>query len=136
MTLTLPVDVEWLLHDYLVAQPELAALVGTRVSTALPQTPVYPLVLITRVGGTLRDQGYLDRPLVFVEAWAAPGKHGDAVAVMATVRALLRGDRLNGSYPKGKVSGADEIAGPRYQRDPPTNAERFVLTVQLFTKAA
>lgn len=134
--LVLPVDVEKLLVAYFKAVPELTALVAGRVSTALPATPVYPLVLLHRAGGTTRDQGVLDRALVQLEAWAAQGDHASAVAVMSTLRASLRIGRFPGSYAAGVAVGADEISGPTYLRDAATNAERFVWTVQVFTRPA
>jgi hypothetical protein len=82
------------LRAFLLAQPSIAALVGTRIyPQVLPQKPAYPAITYAQVSG-IRVRG-LDgptgraRPRIAVNSWGASHREMDAVA--SAVRAALDG---------------------------------------------
>jgi hypothetical protein len=80
-------DAELVVTTYLRAHPDVAALVGTRVYTALPSTPTYPLVQVRRFGGIPVIDGHLDRASIQLDIWASSKQQARDTA--ATVQAAL-----------------------------------------------
>lgn len=134
MTLRLAVDAERLLHDYLSTQTDVVAKVSTRVYTQLPDSPVFPLVVLKRIAGTWRDRERLDRPMIQIETWADKGARQAAHDAMATVRAALVNDAglFVKAHTLGVVTGVEEVQGPSWLPDAPTGRARFIFTVQVF----
>ena len=121
-------DTEALVSAYLRAAPELAALVGERVYTAVPaKVGAAPFLLVQRIGGT----PLFSRPLVLdeaelqLDAWG--GTKRDALTLMETARQLLV--LMPGQHALGVVSavgfgalrwqpdGTYEPPRPRYVAD-------------------
>lgn len=101
--LTLLPDVEQLLSAFLRDQPEVAAIVGERVYTTLPAAKEYPLVRLTRFGGSpsFSRPLWLDNAQVQFDCYGGPKKLANTLA--ETVRAAMA-TRLPGSHDDGYVS--------------------------------
>lgn len=69
MALRLLPDVEALTIAYLRGQTAITTLVGTRVYTRLPKTPIWPLITVAIVAGTERIADHLDEVVIQIDAW-------------------------------------------------------------------
>lgn len=131
--LHLMVDAEALVVAFLAGQADVAALVGSRISTELPPAPTFPLVRLERIGGLTGTPAHLDRARIQVEAWGAT--KGEAHTVAATVRAALF-EELPGTHPLGVVTGAEEDLGLTWSPDPESDQPRYVFGVAAFIHPA
>lgn len=68
------VDAERLLSAWLRDQDEITALVADRVYTAIPASPTWPLVRLTRIGGApvFSRPLHLDRALIQFDVFGGP----------------------------------------------------------------
>lgn len=106
MTVILPVDVERLLSHWLRLQIELTSLdCGQRIYTEIPTNPTFPLVRVTRFGGSpvLSRPLYLDAALVQFDVWG--GSKHTAWKIAETSRALLAARLAGDSHGEGVVTG-------------------------------
>lgn len=96
-------DVEQLLSAFLRDQDEITAIVGQRVYTELPATKVYPLVRLTRFGGSpVFDRPlYLDRAQLQIDCYGGPKRLANELA--ETCRAVMAA-RLPGVYDEAAVT--------------------------------
>jgi hypothetical protein len=70
--MTLP-DAEVLVTTFLRQDPDVTALVGDEVYSTLPaKQATWPVVRVTRVGGSADPLGIIDFPLVQVDVWGGP----------------------------------------------------------------
>jgi hypothetical protein len=102
--LSLMPDVERLVIDALIADPDLTALVAGRVYGAVPNNKVFPLIRVVRFGGQMIDGGrpfWADAPALQIDMWA--NRKAEAVGLGETVRAVA-GQRLRGTHPTGIVA--------------------------------
>lgn len=83
------VDVEQLISTFLRQQTEVTDLVSTRIFTDLPHQRVYPLVLITRIGGgfLINHPQWLDEASIQLDVLG--GTHKQAEAINATILAVM-----------------------------------------------
>lgn len=81
MTLDLMPDVERLVIETLQGSLDVQALVGDRVYSDLPASPVWPSVRVARIGGSVSVRPYrLERVLVQVDCWGGPRRLTSRVA--------------------------------------------------------
>jgi len=105
MTIATMPDVERLVIDALIADPDITALVAGRVYGAVPNQKVFPLVRVVRWGGQMLDDGdpfWADAPALQIDTWA--DRKAEAVGVAEVVRAVCA-QRLKGAHPLGVVAG-------------------------------
>lgn len=100
-------DAEELLSGFLRSQAEVTALVADRIYTSLPKEKVWPLVRLTRIGGSpttapADDALLSDAPVLQVEVWGGPKKIAWLTA--ETIRAVVA-DRIVGVHTPGVVEG-------------------------------
>lgn len=125
---TLP-DAELLVTGYLRAHTDVAALVGTRVSTELPPEPVFPCVTLTRVGGVPSLPNYLDGPRIEIVCWGVT--KGSAHLVARTVEGAML--QIPGTHPLGTVTGVvGDGLGLRWAPDEPDAQPRYRLLFELY----
>lgn len=128
---TLP-NAEALVSAFLRAQPEIVALVGDRVYTAIPAETVYPLIRVTQYDDSKITSRvlWLVRFSIQIEAWG--GSKGQAFNACATAQAALD-QRGSGAHAQGVVTGVQFGS----MRDLPDTAfspakPRFLTTAYLF----
>lgn len=123
-------DAELITIDYLLAQPSMTATVGSRVATSSPSNPVYPYLVVERIGGVPLIAARLDNARLQVSAWGATRKSAHDTAQLA--RSLLHRMR-NYQHPAGVVAGVEDDLGlawlPDTARTPAT--PRFVFAVRV-----
>ena len=111
-----------------VTYPEL---VGVSVHATLPQNRTLPVVLVSRVGGTLDATGITDSPRMYLECWADTAPH--AATIAGLVRDVMR--LIAGVQSGFVVNNPREVGGPVDLTDPDTATPRYVLTVQFDVRA-
>lgn len=122
-------DVEQLAANYLRTVPEITAIVGTRVYTAVPPAPVvWPLLRLERIGGTVEPLGWLSLGRLQVEAWA--DEKPDALDLARTALAVLLD--LSGIRGEGVVSVVRQDLPLLWLPDPDTNRARYLFGVAIY----
>ena len=123
-------DSELIARNYLAASTSVSALVSTRVSTELPDVPVFPCITLWRVGG-IPDKVWGDHPRLQVEAWGRTKTEASQVARTAFAALLDIGQ----THSQGVVTDCAPANGPIWAPDPSyTPAKpRFVFDVILTT---
>jgi hypothetical protein len=95
------VDVEALVSSFLRAQPEVTTLCGDRVYTDMPHDRVYPLVLVTRIGGAfvINHPLWLDRASIQLDTYGGTKKQAftllDACLSTMAARIVYRHEQGN-----------------------------------------
>lgn len=84
-------DAERLVGDFLRGHTDVVALVGTRVTTALPREPTWPAVTLSRLGGVPSLAGYLDDARLELACYGATKQqaHGLARTVEAAMLTIV-----------------------------------------------
>lgn len=121
-------DAEALFGAFLRAQPAVSALVGTRASTRIADVPIWPLVRISRVGGT-QGQRWEDRPRLSAECWADLNDQAGASLLARTVVAVLPDIRGRYAVQAGYVVSYELVLGPLWSPDPVSNRPRYIVDV-------
>lgn len=114
----------------LVAQASLTALVAQRIYFAIPQSPVYPLLVLSLVDeDEIRPETLSAR--VQVDVWGVGGSNQqviDTKAIASVIRSVARD--LKGSWSGATISNA--VAGQVIPNpDATTSRARFVVDLQL-----
>jgi hypothetical protein len=132
--LVLP-DAVQLVRDGLLADPDVTALVSTRVLSQLPASPTYPCVIVYRFGGVPPVREWLDQARLQLDCWATDDVNASLVA--RTVRAAAH--NLEGyTHPTlGCIAGVDDAEGPRWGEDDTsvtyTGTPRYLVTLLVST---
>lgn len=114
MTLRLAVDVEALAVDWLKDHASIAALVGTRVATALPAAPTWPFLTVSLVAGAEKVADHLDEQYLDLFAWADTKE--SAKLLIRTARAVMIEAR-RGAHDRGVVTDVRTVSTPRWLPD-------------------
>jgi hypothetical protein len=108
VTVTLLPDIERMVSNYLRANADVIALVGSRVYTVSPKDPTgkFPFVRLTRVSGTPLFSAPLkyDQARIQVDCWG--GSKQLAWQTAATIMAVLAAGFV-GDHAEGTVVGVD-----------------------------
>lgn len=98
-------DVERLVIDALIADPDVTAVLAGRVYGVMPNVKTFPLCRVVRWGGQMIDGGapyWADAPALQVDVWA--DRKAEAMGAAEVVRAVLA-QRLPGRHTTGVVAG-------------------------------
>jgi len=135
MALVLLPDTERLLRAYLLQVSEVAALVGTAISTTQPSTPPASYVTITRISSPVSDApDARDIARIQIDAWAPT--QGEANLLSRTLRAALRMSKNFTQVGLGTLQGVSIVTDTQWipdgTRTPPS--PRYVLTCDVFAR--
>ncbi len=131
MAVDLLPDPEKVTGDYLRAHTDVAALVGDRVATKIPDTPTWPLLRLTRIGGTSAARNTLEVARMQFEGWA--DDEPTARLVTATVRAAL--EQAPGYvHADGYITAVGFELGPIPIPDPETSRPRYLLQAVVYLR--
>lgn len=126
-------DATLVTRAWLLTQSDLAALVGTRIWTKSPKTPVFPYLTLQRIGGVPPVPARIDGVHLQVAAWGAESEDEAASLVARTARAALHRMR-NYRHATAVVTGVADTLGLSWQPDtvrtPPT--PRFIFGVVVY----
>lgn len=115
-------DDELALIQYLRTITEVTALVpGTRITTELPPSPTYPVVLVQRAGGVgiwpaLDDAALQVDVIAAARSDAAPNTRRQCKVLAQTVRAAILAI-ANDTVAEGVLASGSEEVGPQYLPD-------------------
>jgi hypothetical protein len=129
MTLYKAIDVERALVAFLQDDPDLEVLHGGRVSTEMPKDAVMPRLRISRIGGVPDLDGWIDRPRIAIEAWAA-NKEG-AWELASTALAVLQSRLPAAPLAEGVVTDVRPDTGLAWAPDADTDLARYTFAVSL-----
>lgn len=107
----LPANGELLVQDYLRANSEVSALVGTRVGSEVHATR--PCLRVQQINELEGGLGWFNTAVLQFDAYA--DTQGVARTLIDTVRKALRG--MSGAYARGVVTGVTHDGGPRWLPD-------------------
>lgn len=101
---------------------------GVRVYSRIPAKPVYPLVVVQRLGGRPAVKQYLDAPYVQVEVWGDGKSQVLDLAEMVRERCLaIEGQIIGGMF----TTGVSDALGLTWLPDE-TGRDRYVFAVTVF----
>lgn len=129
-------DIEGLVLDALLADPNLVPIFGDRISTELPDTfPDGQRLRFWRASGTPADEEpeHIDRPLLQVEGYGETKEEAFA-SITAGLDALFELPAT--ALPGAVVTRVQRVTGPSWSPDPTTNTPRYLLGVVLYVHAA
>lgn len=109
----------------------LAAL-NYKVGAELPKTPIYPCVVIKRIGGTPAEVHHLDYASIQVEVWG--NSKTDAAGLVYPLRTAiheLEGASIEGSI-KAFITGVVDTLGVTWTPDPVTDRARYMFGVGVY----
>jgi hypothetical protein len=101
------------------------------VSTELPADAELPRLRITRAGGLSDEFAWIDRPNIFVEAWASTKAEARELAAQAL--AALLTDLPGALFPDGAVTHVQPDTGLSWAPDPDLQTARYLFSVTLVT---
>lgn len=109
-------DDELALIQYLRTVSAVTALVpAARITTELPPSPIYPVVLVQRAGGTIISRA-IDDSALQVDVLHDPGKRRECKQLTQVVRAAVLAIANDVTPEAVLVSGFEEV-GPQYLPD-------------------
>jgi hypothetical protein len=118
-------DVELIAVGYLRGRAEIAALVGTRVYTEIPEGPTFPLIAVNRIGGVAPWPGWLDTARLQIDAWGNTKYQARQLA--ATALAVLL--EMPGTYAQGVITHVTQDLELSWSPDDTTDQPRYVVGV-------
>lgn len=140
-------DVEGGVRDYLRGFPDVAAIFDQRVFFGIPAKPVWPLLVVQRVGGTDDpSEAALDLALVQIDVWGrlysdddATAKGGDKAQCDAgrrAVRKAFRSIRGATALNATTVAYGAVVQSDPFRPDPDSDRPRYALTASIAARAA
>lgn len=123
MPLTLLPDAETVMVQALGAQAAVTAITSTRIGTVIPDTPVFPLIRLTKVAERFTDEEGLEEVTVQVECWA----DSDATASQLARTVVAARKDMRGVYAGGWMGLVDVASGPTPAPDPESQRARYIL---------
>lgn len=132
-------DVEHAVRAWLRDLPELAPTLERRVFFGMPKSPSWPLVIVSRIGGTVdTSDAPIDVPALSFACWGPDGNQSRAIAkdVAYGLRAALLGLVHGSPVGAGFASGPAVIdLGPLWLPDRDTGRARYMLDATLHLHA-
>lgn len=127
MPLTLAVDAERLLANYLKTQSDVNAIAAGRVFGSLPDAPQFPCITVQRIGGLTRYPHFQDDAQIQVTSWGRT--RDEARALARTAHAALKSIPMIHSI--GIVLRIVDSLGLSYQPDATYSParDRYILGV-------
>jgi hypothetical protein len=125
------IDIEAAVVAFLAEDPDLEEIHDGRVSTEVPENPVFPRLRITRIGGLMDPDAWIDRPRIAVEAWA--NDKATAWALIAKTTAVLQTRLVAAPIEAGVITSVRQDQGATWAPDPETGKPRYTVSVQITT---
>lgn len=135
-------DAEITARNWALAQPTIAAIVGTNIATRLPSSPSFPFLTVFRLGGTLNDSGAsIDEPFLQWDAYAAKGEnapdYGTAYSLALAVAEAAQ------NFAGTVVNPGDDahiyvfelLDGPRRLEEPDTGWGRYTVDMTMLIRS-
>jgi hypothetical protein len=131
-------DIEGAMRDYLRADTAVNALIGNRQFFAVPATPTYPLLTVSRVGGgqDADTDAPIDVALVSIDIWGELDANGygdkaGALAVVNAVRSALEAISGRTTLTNGVTGHGAEVVGVAWAPDPDNGRPHYAVTAEV-----
>lgn len=110
--------------------------VGTRVYSSIPTDPVFPLIVVKRIGGQPAVRQYLDRSRLQIDCWGGTKSVAFDIAQAARV-ALLELEQTavttgGGAPADAWITGVDDDLGLQFMQEAVTGRDRYLFGVEIF----
>jgi hypothetical protein len=130
-------DIEKGLRAYLRADPDVTALVNSRVFFGVPRKdPIFPLITVSRIGGGEdRSEADVDVAVYSVSCWGNSSKQ-EALDVANAVRKALRKIRGRTALAPGVIAFGATVDTVLWRPDPADDRPRYIVTGQVTAIAA
>lgn len=126
-------DAEVAMREWLLSEPEVTALLSTRIATRLPEDPVFPFLTLFVVGGEFAvGEAPLYEAFVQFDAFGARGgRHPDYASASAVIRtvAYLCDQMSYVQTTEAHIYGCEILQMPIRMEEPDTEWARYELTV-------
>jgi hypothetical protein len=121
---------------------ELRTQLSARVYSSIPRTPVFPFILVKRIGGIPTVRERLDRANIQLEVWGTSGTSKSTIRDLAdSARVKLHAMEgkvmtTGAGYPvNGTCTGVTDTLGLAWLPDPVTDADRYIFAVYVYLHA-
>ena len=107
---------------------------AARVYSSIPAKPSYPLVTVSRTGGTPAVKQYLDAPRIDINVWGnSKSEAYDLAAACRKALMDLEGQRVTDPV-SAFVAGVDDVIGVTFLPDETTARDRYVFSVTVYLR--
>lgn len=101
------------------------------VASALPANPVYPLVIVKRIGGVPAEKHHTDNPSLQVEAWGTDKAEAHDLA-QASRAAIHEAEGQSFNDLSAFITGVEDTLGLSWSPDPVSNRARYLFGVGMY----
>lgn len=109
--------------------------IGTRWYSSVPNTPVYPIGVVQRLGGNPPVRPYLDAGVIQIEVWGTSKAEARDIAARARI-AILELEGTAVMFPEAAfVTGVDDSRGLTWQPDELTGRDRYLFNMEVFARS-
>lgn len=108
-----------------------AGVCGGRAYSSIPRTPVWPLAVVQRLGGTPIEERRLDQASIQVDVYGNSKSEARSEADSAR-RALHDAEGTPFYTEMGYLTGVEDQSGLTFLPDPLTNRDRYTFSVYLY----
>lgn len=108
-----------------------AGVCGGRAYSSIPRTPIWPLAVVQRLGGTTAVERRLDQSSIQVDIYGNSKSEARAEADKAR-RALHLAEGTSFAIESGFISGVEDQSGLTFLPDPVTNRDRYTFSVNVY----
>lgn len=109
-----------------------AGVCGGRAYSSIPRTPVWPLAVVQRLGGSSVVERRLDQASIQVDVYGNSKSEARAEADKAR-RALHLAEGTSFPTEMGFLTGVEDQSGLTFLPDPVTNRDRYTFSVYVYT---
>jgi len=115
-----------------------ANIASQRVYSSIPTNPVYPLVVLRRIGGQPAEIHYMDASRIQVDVWGT--SKSEAFDIAQAARVALHGMSgttltTGGGAPVNcYIASVDDDLGMMFMQDSITGKDRYIFGVQLYVR--
>lgn len=112
------------------------------VHSSIPaKNPVYPLLVVQRLGGTPAVRQYLDRARIQIDVWGGARREGNLAIPKSTILDIAQKARVVLLELEGQtltapvslfISGVDDALGITWSPDPTSGRDRYVFSMWLY----
>lgn len=108
---------------------------GARAYSSVPASPIYPLAVVERSGGTPAVRQYLDAARIDVSVYGE--NKGQAHDLAQSHRATIHsaeGSVVTTDIENVWISGVEDVLGLTYLPDPDTGRDRYLFSVRVYAR--
>lgn len=110
-----------------------AGVCGGRVYSSIPRSPVWPLIVVQRLGGSPSEPRALDRARIQADVYGNTKSEARAEADSARL-VLHNAEGTIFPLEAGYITGVEDESGLTFLPDPVTNRDRYTFGVLVYSR--